>query len=65
MDRRWLAFIVLCPGDLMIVLDSTVVNVALPTIRGALGFSEASLAFTGGMLALALHDSKPVDTAPH
>ncbi len=45
MDRRWLAFIVLCLGDLMIVLDSTVVNVALPTIRGALGFSEASLAW--------------------
>lgn len=45
MDRRWLAFIVVCLGDLMIVLDSTVVNVALPTIRGALGFSEASLAW--------------------
>jgi len=45
MDRRWLAFIVLCLGDLMIVLDSTVVNVALPTIRTALGFSEASLAW--------------------
>lgn len=45
MDRRWLAFIVLCLGDLMIVLDSTVVNVALPTIRGALGFSEGSLAW--------------------
>ncbi len=45
MDRRWLAFIVLCLGDLMIVLDSTVVNVALPTIRSALGFSEASLAW--------------------
>ncbi len=45
MDRRWLAFIVLCLGDLMIVLDSTVVNVALPSIRVALGFSEASLAW--------------------
>ncbi|MCA0199544.1 MAG: DHA2 family efflux MFS transporter permease subunit [Proteobacteria bacterium] len=45
MDRRWLAFIVLCLGDLMIVLDSTVVNVALPSIRDALGFSEASLAW--------------------
>jgi EmrB/QacA subfamily drug resistance transporter len=45
MDRRWLAFIVLCLGDLMIVLDSTVVNVALPSIRDALGFSESSLAW--------------------
>lgn len=40
---RWLAFITLCLGDLMIVLDSTVVNVALPSIRSSLGFSEASL----------------------
>src|SRR5262245_54241061 len=45
MNRRWRAFIVLCLRDLMIVLDSTVVNVALPTIRSALGFSEASLAW--------------------
>lgn len=40
---RWLAFAVLCLGDIMIVLDSTIVNVALPTIRSSLGFSEASL----------------------
>jgi EmrB/QacA subfamily drug resistance transporter len=47
MDRRtrWLALIVLCLGDLMIVLDTTVVNVALPSIRADLGFSEASLAW--------------------
>ena len=32
---RWLAFAILCLGDLMIVLDLTVVNVALPTIRSA------------------------------
>jgi EmrB/QacA subfamily drug resistance transporter len=42
---RWLALIVLCMGDLMIVLDTTVVNVALPSIREDLGFSEASLAW--------------------
>jgi EmrB/QacA subfamily drug resistance transporter len=42
---RWLALIVLCLGDLMIVLDSTIVNVALPSIRADLGFSEASLAW--------------------
>jgi EmrB/QacA subfamily drug resistance transporter len=43
--RRWLALIVLCSGSLMIVLDSTIVNVALPSIRQDLGFSEASLAW--------------------
>ena len=43
--RRWLALIVLCLGDLMIVLDTTVVNVALPSIREDLGFSEESLAW--------------------
>ena len=42
---RWLALIVLCLGDLMIVLDTTIVNVALPSIREDLGFSEASLAW--------------------
>src|SRR3712207_9532974 len=42
---RWLALLVLCCGDLMIVLDTTVVNVALPSIREDLGFSEASLAW--------------------
>jgi EmrB/QacA subfamily drug resistance transporter len=42
---RWLALLVLCFGDLMIVLDATIVNVALPSIREDLGFSEASLAW--------------------
>lgn len=41
--RRWLALIVLCLGELMIVLDSTIVNVALPSIRADLGFTETSL----------------------
>jgi EmrB/QacA subfamily drug resistance transporter len=40
---RWLAFAVLCLGDLMIVLDSTIVNVALPSIRASLGFSGSTL----------------------
>src|SRR5438105_15904216 len=44
-DRRWLAFIVLCLGTLMEVLDSTIVNVALPSIRTDLHFSAASLAW--------------------
>jgi EmrB/QacA subfamily drug resistance transporter len=42
---RWLALLVLCFGDLMIVLDATIVNVALPSIRADLGFSETSLAW--------------------
>ena len=42
---RWLALYILCFGDLMIVLDSTIVNVALPSIRDDLGFSQASLAW--------------------
>jgi EmrB/QacA subfamily drug resistance transporter len=42
---RWLALIVLCLGDLMIVLDVTIVGVALPSIRDDLGFSEESLAW--------------------
>jgi EmrB/QacA subfamily drug resistance transporter len=41
-DRRWL---ILCLGDLMIVLDVTIVGVALPSIRADLGFSEESLAW--------------------
>src|SRR5881628_395087 len=42
---RWLALYVLCLGSLMIVLDVTIVNVALPSIREDLGFSETSLAW--------------------
>jgi len=42
---RWLALYVLCLGDLMIVLDQSIVNVALPSIRADLGFSQASLAW--------------------
>src|SRR5579884_1125199 len=58
---RWLALVILCVGDLMIVVDTTVVNVALPSIRHDLGFSETSLAWVvnaymltfGGFLLLA------------
>src|SRR6266496_232887 len=61
-DRsRWLALYVLCVGVLMIVLDATVVNVALPSIQDDLGFSTSSLAWVvnayliafGGLLLLA------------
>jgi MFS family permease len=60
-DRRWVALYVLCVGMLMIVLDVTVVNVALPSIQDDLGFSTASLAWVvnayliafGGLLLLA------------
>ena len=42
---RWLALYVLCLGDLMIVLDTNIVNVALPSIQADLGFSQAALAW--------------------
>jgi EmrB/QacA subfamily drug resistance transporter len=41
--RRWVALVVLCLGQLMIVLDATIVNVALPSIQHDLGFTQASL----------------------
>src|SRR6202171_676144 len=44
-DRRWIALLILCAGFLMIVLDMTIVNVALPSIKNDLGFSQASLAW--------------------
>src|SRR5204862_2053854 len=58
---RWAALVVLCIGMLMIVLDATVVNVALPSIQKDLGFSQSSLAWVvnayliafGGLLLLA------------
>jgi len=41
--RRWIALVVVCFGQLMIVLDSTIVNVALPSIQRDLSFSQANL----------------------
>src|SRR5436305_3830093 len=61
-DRdRWIALVVLCAGFLMIILDQTIVNVALPSIQSDLGFSQSSLAWVvnaylitfGGLLLLA------------
>jgi EmrB/QacA subfamily drug resistance transporter len=60
-DARWLALAVLCTGMLMIVLDATIVNVALPAIQRDLAFSQSSLAWVvnayliafGGVLLLA------------
>jgi EmrB/QacA subfamily drug resistance transporter len=45
LKSRWLALYVLCLGDLMIVLDSSIVNVALPSIQEDLGFSQSALAW--------------------
>lgn len=42
-DKRWWALIAVCLGDLMIILDTTIVNVALPSIKADLGFTESSL----------------------
>src|ERR671916_582785 len=58
--RQWLALCVLCVGMLMIVLDATIVNVALPSIQDDLGFSQNDLAWVvnayliafGGLLLL-------------
>src|SRR5215204_3035686 len=61
-DRgRWIALVVLCVGFLMIILDQTIVNVALPSIQSDLGFTQSSLAWVvnayliafGGLLLLA------------
>src|ERR1700685_4161729 len=60
-DPRWLALIVLCAGTLMIILDGTIVTVALPSIQKDLGFSQSGLAWVvnaylialGGLLLLA------------
>jgi len=60
-NTRWLALYVLCAGMLMIVLDATIVNVALPSIQDSLGFSQSNLAWVvnaylipfGGLLLLA------------
>ena len=60
-SRRWVSLYVLCAGMLMIVLDATVVNVALPSIQDDLGFSRSGLAWVvnaylisfGGLLLLA------------
>jgi EmrB/QacA subfamily drug resistance transporter len=59
--KRWLALYVLCASVLMIVIDGTIVNVALPTIQDDLGFSQSNLAWVinaymipfGGLLLLA------------
>ena len=59
--QRWLALYTLCAGVLMIVLDATIVNVALPSIQDDLGFSQGNLAWVvnaylipfGGLLLLA------------
>jgi EmrB/QacA subfamily drug resistance transporter len=43
--RRWVALAVVCMGQLMMVLDATIVNVALPSMQRDLGFSQANLAW--------------------
>src|SRR6187200_1884650 len=44
-ESRRLALYILCAGALMIVLDATIVNVALPSIQDDLNFSQSSLAW--------------------
>src|ERR1700716_3055386 len=60
-NTRWLSLTVLCTGFLLIVVDMTIVNVALPSIQRDLGFSPSGLAWVinayliafGGLLLLA------------
>src|SRR5437899_917699 len=60
-NSRWLSLLILCTGFLLIVVDMTIVNVALPSIQRDLGFSQSSLAWVmnayliafGGLLLLA------------
>src|SRR3954468_6801186 len=60
-DNRWITLLVLCTGMMMVVVDATVVNVALPSIQKDLGFTQSSLAWVvnayliafGGLLLLA------------
>src|SRR6201982_2285109 len=59
--RRWIALAVLCLGQLMMVLDATIVNVALPSIQHDLHFTQGHLTWVlngylitfGGFLLLA------------
>jgi len=60
-NSRWISLLVLCTGFLLIVVDMTIVNVALPSIQRDLGFSQSGLAWVvnayliafGGLLLLA------------
>src|SRR2546428_10284835 len=60
-NSRWLSLLVLCTGFLLIVVDMTIVNVALPSVQKDLGFSQSGLAWVinayliafGGLLLLA------------
>jgi MFS family permease len=59
-DHRWLVLALLCTAQLLVVLDATIVNIALPSIQRDLGFSDANLQWVinayvltfGGLLLL-------------
>ena len=65
--RRWIALAVLCLGQLMMVLDATIVNVALPSIQRDLHFTQGNLTWVidgylitfGGFLLLAGRHGRP------
>ena len=52
-DRRWLVLVLVCLAQFMVVLDATVVNVALPSIQEDLGFSSSSLQWVVNAYTLA------------
>ena len=55
--NRWTALVVLCAGMLMIILDQTIVNVALPSIQSDLGFSQSGLAWVVNAYLIAFGDA--------
>jgi predicted MFS family arabinose efflux permease len=57
--RRWLALYVLCAGVLIDVLDATIVNVALPSIKRDLGFSQSGLAWVLNAYLIAFGGLRP------
>src|SRR3979409_1051926 len=67
-NTRWLSLLILCTGFLLIVVDMTIVNVALPSIQTDLGFTQSGLAWVvnayliafGGLLLLAGRLGDPV-----
>ena len=57
--RRWVALAVVCMGQLMMVLDGTIVNVALPSMQRDLGFSQANLAWVLDAYLIAFRPPNP------
>ena len=64
LERRWTALILLCFAQFIVVLDASIVNVALPSIGEALSFSESNLAWVVNAYVIAFGDSSCLVAAP-